>query len=204
MKGMCDNIIEKQCWDHDQLLIGMDEAGRGPLAGPLVVCGVIFPMGYANPAIYDSKALTQKQRETLFLTIYHDALVVDVRIIDVKTIDSLDIYHATQETMTNIRNHHLNAYALTDAMPLPTCTDYIHMVKADQHSISVAGASIVAKVIRDHIMMGYDVLYPHYGFAKHKGYGTKAHIEAMQRYGLTPIHRLSFAPCKKILQPTLF
>lgn len=204
MKGICDNTIENECWKKNQLLIGMDEAGRGPLAGPLVVAGVIFPIGYTNPSIYDSKALSEKKRNELFKIIYNDALSVDVRIVSSKTIDQFDIYHATQRAMISIRQSHLDVFALSDAMPLPGCDHYIHMVKGDQHSISVAGASIVAKVIRDHMMMGFDMLYPQYGFAKHKGYGTKAHIEAMAQYGLTPIHRLSFSPCRALVQPTLF
>ena len=204
MKGICDNTIEIQCWQKNQLLIGMDEAGRGPLAGPLVVAGVIFPIGYTNPSIYDSKALSEKKRNLLFKTIYQDALDVQVRIISPQMIDQYDIYHATQNAMVSIRLNHNEAFALTDAMPLPGCEAYIHMVKADQHSVSVAAASIVAKVIRDHMMVGFDVLYPNYGFAKHKGYGTKAHLQSMAQYGLTPIHRLSFSPCKALLQPTLF
>ncbi len=204
MKGICDNTIELQCWTHSRLLIGMDEAGRGPLAGPLVVAGVIFPKDYTNMQIYDSKALSEKKRNQLFRTIYADAVCVDVRIVSVETIDTLDIYHATQRTMAQIRNAHLDAFALTDAMPLPMCTDYLHMVKADQKSVSVAAASIVAKVVRDHMMVGFDVLYPEYGFAKHKGYGTKQHLNAITHYGLSPIHRKSFAPCKAMVQPSLF
>ena len=204
MKGICDNTVENECWDQSRLLIGMDEAGRGPLAGPLVVAGVIFPIGYNNPDIYDSKALNKKKRNNLFRIIYQNALCVDVRIVSVETIDALDIYHATQRTMAQIRNAHMDAFALTDAMPLPMCDHYVHMIKADQKSISVAAASIVAKVIRDHMMNGYDKLYPNYGFARHKGYGTKMHLEAMATYGLTPIHRKSFAPCKAMIQPSLF
>ena len=193
----CTNEYEHEAWANDQYLLGIDEAGRGPLAGPLTVAGVIFPIGYENPAIYDSKALSEKKREALFDIIKEDALWFEIRIVSEKDIDTYDIYHADQMAMAAIVENAPEAIVVTDCMPLEIPDRVIYSpAKGDQKSLSVAAGSILAKVTRDRIMKEYDLIYPEYGFAHNKGYGTKQHMEAIQKYGITPIHRRSFAPVR--------
>lgn len=190
----CSNEYEHRAWQEDKLLIGIDEAGRGPLAGPLVVAGVIFPIGYENKEIYDSKALSEKKRDYLFELIKEEALHFEIMIVSEEDIDKYDIYHADQRAMSQIALNSSAEIVLTDAMPLDIDKEVISLVKGDQKSISIAAGSILAKVTRDRIMKEYDLIYPEYGFAKNKGYPTKAHLEALDKYGITPIHRKSFKP----------
>lgn len=189
----------------DQTPIGIDEAGRGPLAGPCVVAGVILPLGYTHPIINDSKQLSEKQRESAFGDIIRDALWVMVVCVLPKTIDRLNIYQATKQAMMSTAGSAPTDLVLTDAMPFKiegkTVLDF---VKGDSRSLSIAAASIVAKVTRDHMMLSYDNQYPGYGFKQHKGYPTKAHIQALNHYGISPIHRLSYAPVRDLIQPNLF
>ena len=193
----CTNEYEHEAWADDQYLLGIDEEGRGPLAGPLTVAGVIFPIGYENPDIYDSKALSEKKREALFDIIKEDALWFEIRIVSEKEIDTFDIYHADQMAMAAIVENAPEAVVVTDCMPLEIPDRVIYSpAKGDQKSLSVAAGSILAKVTRDRIMKEYDLVYPEYGFAHNKGYGTKQHMEAIQKYGITPIHRKSFAPVR--------
>lgn len=203
------NEYEKQWWkDGKEYIVGLDEAGRGPLAGPLVVAAVSFPKGYQHEGIYDSKKVSEKKREEMFKIILEDAREFHIRIVDVKTIDELNIYRATQKAMEDLVDEFsLVDGVLTDAMPLThSHCDFISIVKGDQKSVSIAAASILAKVIRDHIMQGYDVLHPEYGFKNHKGYGTKKHLEAIEKLGVLEIHRTSFGPVKqkKLEQLKLF
>ena len=194
---MLENRYEKEYWAKDRYVMGIDEAGRGPLCGPLVVACCVLPIGYQNEGIDDSKKLTEKKREALFRQIVRDAHHFEFRIVSPKQIDTLDIYHATQKAMDELsRSCHFHAVTLTDAMPLHR-DDVIDMIKGDARSISIAAASILAKVLRDHIMKGYDILYPQYGYAKHKGYGTKDHLEMMDRYGLNDLYRMSYRPCRE-------
>ncbi|MBP3891915.1 MAG: ribonuclease HII [Solobacterium sp.] len=193
-KKYCTNEYEHQYWQQEKLVLGIDEAGRGPLAGPLVVAGVVFPIGYENKDIYDSKALSEKKREALFEVIQEDALSFTISIVQEKEIDRLNIYRADQEAMKEIALKMMADIVLTDAMPLEIEKPVFSLIKGDQKSISIAAGSILAKVTRDRLMKEYDKLYPEYGFAKNKGYGTKQHMEAIQTYGITPIHRRSFAP----------
>ncbi|MBO4918762.1 MAG: ribonuclease HII [Erysipelotrichaceae bacterium] len=193
---MLENRYEKEYWSMDRYVMGIDEAGRGPLCGPLVVACCVLPINYVNEEINDSKQLTEKKREVLFKQIIKDAHHYEFRIVSPKQIDELDIYHATQKAMDELsRSTGIHAVTLTDAMPLKR-HDTIDLVKGDAKSISIAAASILAKVLRDHIMMGYDVLYPQYEYRNHKGYGTKRHLELMDEYGLNDIYRYSFKPCK--------
>ena len=193
---MLENKYEQLCWEKDQYVMGIDEAGRGPLCGPLVVACCIFPIGYDNEEINDSKKLSEKKREELFRRIIKDAHHYEFRIVSPKEIDRYDIYHATQKAMDELsRSTNIHSLTVTDAMPLHRY-DVVDMVKGDAKSISVAGASILAKVLRDHIMMGYDVLYPQYEYRNHKGYGTKRHLELMDEYGINDLYRLSFKPCR--------
>ena len=193
---MLENRYEKEYWSMDQYVMGIDEAGRGPLCGPLVVACCVLPINYVNEEINDSKQLTEKKREVLFKQIIKDAHHFEFRIVSPKQIDELDIYHATQKAMDELsRSTRIHSVTLTDAMPLHRY-DTVDMIKGDAKSISIAAASILAKVLRDHIMMGYDVLYPQYEYRNHKGYGTKRHLELMDEYGLNDIYRYSFKPCK--------
>ena len=185
--------FEEKYWSLDKVVVGVDEAGRGPMAGPCVVCGVIMPKYYVNDDINDSKALSLKKRNELRHLIEEVAVWYSYKIVDVETIDRDNIYKATQDAMQDIVNSAPADVALTDAMPLPSSLiEYESIVKGDARSQSIAAASILAKTLRDELMIELDAVYPEYGFAKHKGYGTKAHKEAILKYGRTKAHRKSF------------
>lgn len=202
---MLDRPLDNDYWNQNQSVLGMDEAGRGPIAGPLIVAGVIFPKGYQNALIDDSKKLSEKKREELFKTIIQDALYYQILVVDEKTIDRKNIYRATQDAMMEIANKVQCDFVLSDAMPLPDIDKpYQAIVKGDQKSLSIAAASILAKVTRDHWMKKLDEMYPQYGLAKHKGYPTKAHIEALNKYGLQNFYRRSYGPVKKLEEIRLF
>ena len=193
---ICENTYEKQYWQNNMLIVGIDEAGRGPLAGPLSVAGVVFPIGYKNDDIYDSKSISEKKRNELFDIIIKDALWYEIIQVDEKTIDRYNILEADRMAMRKIALDSQKDVVLTDAMKLGIDRVVIDLVKGDQKSMSIAAASILAKVTRDRIMEMYDGMYPEYGLKKNKGYPTKAHMEAIDLYGITPIHRLSFGPVK--------
>ena len=196
---LCTNEYEHAYWPQGKLVLGIDEAGRGPLAGPLTVAGVIFPIGYENPEIYDSKAISEKKREQLYDQIMEDALWFEILQVSEADIDKYDIYHADQMAMGRIVMDAPDAVVVTDAMPLSIENrEIFHPVKGDQKSLSVAAGSILAKVTRDRLMKEYDAMYPEYGFAKNKGYGTRQHLDAIAQYGITPIHRRSFAPVRAV------
>ncbi|MDD6468067.1 MAG: ribonuclease HII [Erysipelotrichaceae bacterium] len=197
------NHEEKRIWESHQCCIGIDEAGRGPIAGPLVVAGVVFPENYDSKDIYDSKKLSEKKREALYETIIHDALYFDIQIVSVEEIDRYNIYQATKRAMTKIALNADVTYVLTDAMPLEINKEVTSLIKGDQLSCSIAAASILAKVTRDRIMKEYDLQYPEYGFAKHKGYPTKQHLMALETYGVLDIHRKSYAPVANQLHQQL-
>jgi ribonuclease HII len=193
---MLENKYERQYWENDRYIMGIDEAGRGPLCGPLVVACCVLPINYENEAINDSKQLSEKKRNELFKVIIRDAHHYEFRIVSPEMIDRYDIYHATQRAMDELsKSTRIHSLTVTDAMPLNRI-DTVSMVKGDAKSISVAAASILAKVLRDHIMMGYDVLYPQYEYRNHKGYGTKRHLELMDQYGINELYRMSFRPCR--------
>ena len=194
--NICENTYEKQYWQNNTLIVGIDEAGRGPLAGPLSVAGVVFPIGYKNDDIYDSKSISEKKRNELFDIIIKDALWYEIIQVDEKTIDRYNILEADRMAMRKIALDSQKDVILTDAMKLGIDRVVIDLVKGDQKSMSIAAASILAKVTRDRIMEMYDGMYPEYGLKKNKGYPTKAHMEAIDLYGITPIHRLSFGPVK--------
>lgn len=197
---ICPNDYEHQYWAQGMTVLGIDEAGRGPLAGPLSVAGVIFPMGYENPEIYDSKALSEKKRERLFDIIEDDALWFEIIEVPPADIDQYNILEADRRAMHEIAKDAPADIVLTDAMKMDLDKPVIDLVKGDQKSISIAAGSILAKVTRDRIMKEYDVIYPEYGFARHKGYPTRQHLEAIEKYGITPIHRRSFGPVRAVQQ----
>ena len=190
-------------------VMGIDEAGRGPLCGPLAVGCCILPSGYQNEEINDSKKLTAKKREKLFEVIKNDALYWKVLLVDPETIDRKNIYAATRDAMKELALSYDCRIILSDAMPfeIPGKT-VIPIIKGDAKSISIAAASILAKVTRDRIMEEYDRQYPEYEFAKHKGYPTKRHLELLEKYGVLPFYRKSYRPVARLLEeienPDLF
>lgn len=201
MLRVLENQFEQEAWSLDQLAVGIDEAGRGPIAGPLVVAGVVFPKGYQNLEIYDSKKLGEKKREALYDVILEDALAFEIKIVSEREVDELNIYRATQKAMNEIAENLPAKIVMTDAMPLPHSNKCVHaIIKGDQKSTSIAAASILAKVTRDRIMVELDKKHPEYGFAKHKGYPTKAHLEALQKYGVLECHRKSYGPVAAMCQ----
>jgi len=187
-------------------ILGIDEAGRGPLAGPLVIAGVVLPVDFNNDEIDDSKKITDKKRRELYNVIMENALEVKVNIVDVETIDKLNILRATKEGMEEIaRNVGDNCDAIfVDAVKLDNMNKpVLSLIKGDALSISIAAASIIAKVTRDDIMLELDKEYPMYDFKKNKGYGTKSHLIALEKYGITKHHRMSYAPVYKASMPRL-
>ncbi len=174
---------------------GIDEVGRGPLAGPVVAAAVIFPKGKRIPYINDSKKLSEKKREELFDVIMEEALAVGCGFVHAERIDEINILQATYEAMRMAINK-LSVkpdILLNDAVTIPEVDiQQVPIIKGDAKSMSIGAASILAKVTRDRLMKEYDNWYPQYGFAKNKGYGTKQHTDALKEYGPCPIHRMTF------------
>lgn len=180
-------------------IAGVDEAGRGPLAGPVVVASVILPLDCHLPLLNDSKKLSAKQREQLYFAIKEVAIGVQHKAINIEIIDQVNIYQATVLGMYAVINEldPKPQAVLIDAVPLPELTmPSISLIGGDAISASIGAASIIAKVERDKLMLEIDQEFPQYGFAKHKGYGTAEHLKAIQQYGPCPIHRTSFEPIK--------
>lgn len=187
---------------------GLDEVGRGPLAGPVVAGAVVFPRGISHPQINDSKLLSAKAREALVPWIKGKALAWGVGIVGPSEIDRMNILSASLLAMAEALRH-MNPVPdclLIDGnqeipveflMPALPCQRAVK--KGDRLSVSIAAASILAKVARDEIMAGYDRLYPEYGFGRHKGYASQSHLAALSRYGPSPIHRRSFSPIRECL-----
>ena len=174
-------------------LAGVDEAGRGPLAGPVVTACCMMPLDRIVEGINDSKKVSEKKRDALF-DIIKEIADYNISIIDRDVIDEINILEATKKSMTESVLGMLNKpeLVLIDAVKLNLDCPTKSIIKGDATSYNIAAASILAKVTRDRIMLEADKLYPEYGFAKHKGYGTKAHIEAILKYGPCPIHRKTF------------
>ena len=176
-------------------ICGCDEAGRGPLAGPVVCASVIMPLDDIIEGVDDSKKLTEKKRDELYHKIIEKAISYKISIISEKIIDEINILNATKKGMEEAING-LNIkpdFALIDAVKgLNLVCDYLPIIKGDALSYLIACASILAKVTRDKLMQEYSVKYPEYSFEKHKGYGTKVHIEALKKFGKCEIHRDSF------------
>ncbi len=194
-----------------EMIVGIDEAGCGPLAGPVIACAVILPRDYSNPLIYDSKMLYPSTREKLFYEILNTAIDVGIGFCSSEEIDKLNIRNATRKAMER---------ALEDIEVQPDVvlidgnvfnTNYKmlnyngknvifkNIIKGDRKSITIASASIIAKVLRDAIMCEYERAYPNFKFSKHKGYPTKEHIQELQKFGPTEIHRKSFKHVKEII-----
>lgn len=178
-------------------IAGIDEAGRGPLAGPVVAACCILDPSRPVLGLDDSKKLSEKKREALFPEIKEKALAYAVVAVDAQTIDDINILEATKKAMhecvAQISEKLTPDLLLIDAVKLEGVPqEVVPIIKGDARSNSIAAASVLAKVTRDHIMCDYDLKYPGYGFAKHKGYGTKDHYAAIREHGMTPIHRRSF------------
>lgn len=178
-----------------QYVAGVDEVGRGPLAGPVVTAAVILPADFDVLGVDDSKKLSEKKREELFDIIKEKAICYSIGMNDEKRIDEINILEATKEAMGNaIKSLEIQPeHILIDALTLKDVDiPQTGIVKGDATSVSIAAASILAKVTRDRMMVEYEFTYPGYGFAQNKGYGTKAHYEGLDKNGITPIHRRSF------------
>lgn len=178
-------------------IAGVDEAGRGPLAGPVVVAAAILPVGLYIPKLNDSKKISAKVRDELFDIIKEKAIAWAVAVVDEKIIDRDNIYRATVGGMYEAigKLDPQPQKVLVDAVPLDRLTmPSLSLIKGDAKSASIAAASVLAKVTRDRLMEEYDREYPEYGFARHKGYGTADHLAALKKFGPCPIHRRSFAP----------
>lgn len=182
--------------DGNEYICGIDEAGRGPLAGPVVIAAAIMPRDSMIEGVNDSKKVSEKKREKLYEIITNEAIAYGVAIIDQKEIDRINILNATKEGLTMAVKELTTKpdLIIVDALnKIDTCgIPYQSIIKGDAKCYSIAAASIIAKVTRDRIMRQWDEVYPQYGFAKHKGYGTAAHIQAIKEYGLCPLHRFSF------------
>ena len=194
--------FEKQAYKKGyQYIAGVDEAGRGPLAGPVVAASVILKKDAKFKYVNDSKKLSEKQRQHALKEIKEQAISISIGISSVEEIDRINIYRATKQAMISAIEHHKIKpdYILIDAVPLDIFTPNEPIIKGDQKSMSIAAASIIAKTTRDAYMIEMDKLFPLYGFKDHKGYGTEKHIKAIHMYGITPIHRKTFKPIKDML-----
>lgn len=182
------------------MMAGIDEVGRGPLAGPVVASAVILPESFYLPGLNDSKKIPEAKRELFYQIIMEEAIAVGIGIIHNEEIDKINIYQATKKAMITAvaQLSQQPDYLLIDAMELDVSIPQLSIIKGDAKSISIAAASIVAKVTRDRMMKEYAKEYPYYGFDKNAGYGTSVHIDALHLYGLTPWHRRSFSPIKEM------
>ena len=198
------NFEENYYTEKVNFIVGVDEAGRGPLCGPVVAACCILPREYKNEHINDSKKLSEKKREIAYKEIIENALDYGIGIVDAKRIDEINIYEATKEAMHIAISKLKISYdlILTDAMKLQNeKVEVIPLIKGDAKCECIAAASIIAKVTRDHILEEYDKKYPQYGFKSHKGYGTKKHIEAIKQYGIIKdFHRESYEPIKSLIK----
>ena len=189
--------VEKDLYNKGfKNICGIDEAGRGPLAGPVVVAGVIMPKDSMIEWVNDSKKVTERRREILYEKIKEEAISYSIAVIDHNIIDDINILNATKQGVTEV----VDGLAVKPDLIIVDALTHINtrgipyepIIKGDAKCYNIAAASILAKVTRDRIMRQWDEIYPQYGFAAHKGYGTPRHIAAIKEYGLCPIHRLTF------------
>ena len=184
---------------------GTDEAGRGPLYGPVVAACCVLPKNFVLEGLNDSKQLSEKKRNNYINYIKENALAYGIGIVSAEEIDEINIYEASRKAMMiaieEVKKKIDIDYVLTDAMPLPNLDlPHLPIIKGDAKSITIAAASVIAKVTRDDMLYDIDKKFPEYGFAKHKGYPTKAHIEAINKYGLIEGYRKSYGPVRDILE----
>ena len=188
-------------------IAGIDEVGRGPLAGPVVAAAVVIPIGIDFPPVNDSKKLSEKQRNKLQKMILEiPGIKYAIAELQPEAIDRLNILRASQLAMKKAVLKIKNVdFSLIDGLPIPDFpTECESIVKGDSKSASIAAASIIAKVYRDNLMLKYSLVFKEYGFEKNKGYGTAQHLEAIKKYGPTPIHRKTFAPIKELFDKKEF
>lgn len=196
---------EKELYNKNiEYIGGVDEVGRGPLVGPVVAACVVLPKDFVLEGLTDSKKLSEKKRDLFYEYINEHSLAWDVGIIGPEIIDEVNIYAATQlamkEAINKVRKKINVEHVLIDAMPLEIDIPTTSIIKGDAKSISIAAASVMAKVTRDRMMYELDKKYPEYGFGSHKGYPTKKHVEAIKKYGLIDGYRKSYGPVKEILE----
>ena len=186
------------------VIAGVDEVGRGPLVGNVTAACVVLPLNYQLEGLTDSKKLTEKKREKFSEIIKKDALAIGIGEVDARGIDELNIYEATKKAMkaaiSEARKKINIEHVLIDAMPLDLDIPSTSIIKGDAKSLSIASASVVAKVVRDREMYELDKIYPMYDFGHNKGYGTKKHIEAIYQYGIIPEHRKTYEPIKSYIK----
>ncbi len=194
---------EKLYEEGYSFICGCDEAGRGPLVGPVVAGAVILPKNYQLEGLTDSKKLSEKKRELFFEIIKKDAIAYGIGVVDAKVIDEINIYAASKKAM-QLAIDQMSVppdYVLTDAMPMK---DYkypvLPIIKGDQKSLTIAAASVLAKVTRDHYMYELDKTYPQYEFRKHKGYPTKRHLELLRLYGPIEDYRFTYRPVHDLIE----
>ena len=183
-----------------QLIAGVDEVGRGPLAGPVVAAAVILPKNCKIPGLNDSKKIPKSKHQAIYQAVLDQAISVGIGVKDNHVIDQVNIYEATKLAMLEAI-HELDPqpqHLLIDAMKLDLPISQTSIIKGDANSLSIAAASIVAKVTRDQMMAAYDQEYPGYDFAQNAGYGTTKHLEGLEKQGVSPIHRRSFEPIKSM------
>lgn len=183
------------------LIAGVDEVGRGPLIGPVVACACILPVNFYHKDIKDSKKLSEKKREEMYKIIKENAISIGLGVVSEKVIDEVNIYEATKIAMKEaIKNLNITPeHVLIDAMKLELNIPSTSIIKGDAKSESIAAASIIAKVTRDHMLDEMDKEYPMYDLKNNKGYGTKKHLEALQTYGPCKYHRVSYSPVRNAL-----
>lgn len=193
---------EKALYENGvELIAGIDEVGRGPLAGPVVAAAVILPNGCKIRYLNDSKKIPKSKHEAIYNEIIEHAVAVGVGVKDAAVIDQVNIYEATKLAMLEALGQLVQEpeHLLIDAMKLDTPIPQTSIIKGDANSLSIAAASIVAKVTRDKMMADYDKEFSGYGFAKNAGYGTSEHLEGLNKLGITPIHRKTFEPIKSMV-----
>lgn len=198
---------EKELWNKGyNNIVGTDEAGRGPLFGPVVAAACILPKNFKLEGLNDSKKLSEKKRNIFYDYIIKNC-IYSVGIVEADEIDKINIYAASNKAMTiaieGVKKQTNIDYIITDAMPMQLSIPSTAIIKGDAKSMTIAAASVIAKVTRDKMMYEIDKKYPMYGFAKHKGYPTKMHLEMLHKYGLIDGYRLSYNPVKKIKENKL-
>lgn len=196
---------EKECYQKNYSLIGgVDEVGRGPLVGPVVAACCVLPKDFYLEGLTDSKKLSEKKRNLFFEYIKKYAIAYGIGVVSPERIDEINIYNASKEAMIKaikeVQKQIPLEIVLVDAMPLDLDIPSISIIHGDALSISIAAASVLAKVTRDQMMYELDEKYPMYGFGNHKGYPTKKHIEALEKYGLIDGYRKTYGPVKKIME----
>jgi ribonuclease HII len=196
--------FERAAWQKNQVLAGVDEVGRGPLAGPVVAAAVVIDESFDLIAVHDSKQLSEKARIALDTAIKNQVVDYAFGIVDAETIDTINIYEASRVAMKQaVENLQVPIdWLLIDAMTVDLALPQEKLIKGDDRSISIGAASILAKNYRDQLMADYAVLYPGFGFEKNAGYGTAEHLAQLAKVGPTPIHRLTFAPVKRVVEGT--